>query len=145
VPKESSAPVLIGVELFARRDDSLLLGLRRSCSGAGTWALPGGHLEHGEGLAAALCREAMEELGAAVDPADLRLASVTDDVRPRAGVHYVHVSFELGGASWEPVLMEPDRCGEWRWFPLAALPEPLFAPHELIIARYRQGLLYAVD
>jgi len=144
VPKESSDPVLIGVELLARRGGSILLGLRRNCSGAGTWALPGGHLEHGEGLAAALCREAEEELGADVDPGDLRLASMTDDVQPEAGVHYVHVSFELADPPWEPQIMEPDRCGEWRWFPLGGLPEPenLFPPHEPIIAGYRQGRLY---
>jgi 8-oxo-dGTP diphosphatase len=143
MPKESSAPVLTGVELLARRGDSILLGLRQNCSGAGTWALPGGHLEHGEGLAAALCREAAEELGWNVALSDLRLAVITDDVQREAGVHYVHVSFELAGPSWEPRLMEPDRCAEWRWWPLDGLPAPLFAPHAPIIERYRKGVLYA--
>jgi 8-oxo-dGTP diphosphatase len=142
MPKESMKEVLTGVELIARRGDDILLGLRKNCSGAGTWALPGGHLEHGERLDQTLCREALEELGAVIDPAAVRLAVVTDDVQPDSGLHYVHVTFELWDPEWEPKVMEPDRCEGWRWWPLDALPGNFFAPHTPIIAGYRAGRLY---
>ena len=83
MPKLSKEPVLIGCELLIRRGDTLLLGLRgKACFGAGTWALPGGHLEFGEKLSEAAQREAKEELGVQVSAGDLRLASITDDPQP---------------------------------------------------------------
>lgn len=142
MPRETTMPTLIGVELLARRAGSILLGKRLNCAGAGMWALPGGHLEFGERLADTMCREAKEELGALITPAELRLVSVVDDVQPGSGVHYVHVSFEQTDPMWQPRVMEPDRCAEWQYFPLDGLPAGLFGPHVPIIAGYRAGRLY---
>jgi 8-oxo-dGTP diphosphatase len=64
MPKESTEPIYIGCELIIRKGDQLLLGLRsKRRFGANTWALPGGHMEHGERLIETACREAREELG----------------------------------------------------------------------------------
>jgi len=35
----------IGINVFVVRDKKLLLGKRKNVYGAGTWGLPGGHLE----------------------------------------------------------------------------------------------------
>lgn len=144
MPRETLTPTLIGVELFARKAGSILLGKRRNCSGAGTWALPGGHLEYNERLVDTMCREAKEELGAVIRPEELRLVSVVDDLQPENNLHYVHVSFELAEPAWEPQVMEPDRCEEWRYFPLDGLPGIFFAPHRAIVANYLQGHLYCL-
>jgi 8-oxo-dGTP diphosphatase len=143
MPKISQEPIFIGCELIVRQDDKVLLGLRKNCYGAGTWALPGGHLEFGERLIAAACREAMEELGATVRPGELRLVSLVDHVRPGETEQHVHVSFELRDPAWEPQVMEPDQCEEWRYFPLDALPDNFFPPHEGIVANYLLQQLYA--
>jgi len=143
MPKVSEEPVLIGCELFIRKGDKLLLGLRgKACYGAGTWALPGGHLEFGERLDEAACREIKEELGAHVSPEQLRLASLVDDIRA-GGPHYIHVSFELKNPKWKPRIMEPESCDEWRYFPLDHLPERFFPPHALIIQNYLKYTLYS--
>jgi 8-oxo-dGTP diphosphatase len=142
MPKETLTPTLIGVELFARRADSILLGKRMNCYGAGTWALPGGHLEFNERLVDAICREAREELGAILKPEELRLATVVDDLQPENNQHYVHVSFEQSDPAWEPQIMEPDRCEEWCYFPLDDLPENFFLPHTKIVAHYLGSRLY---
>jgi 8-oxo-dGTP diphosphatase len=142
MPKISEEPIFIGCELIVRRGDSVLLGLRKNTYGAGTWALPGGHMEFGERLIEAACREAMEELGAKVQPSELRLASLVDVVRPGEAEQHVHVSFELRDPVWEPRLMEPDQCEEWRYFPLDALPDNFFPPHRGIIANYQEQRLY---
>ena len=68
MPKDTPEPTLIGCEIIVRKGQSLLLGLRKNCYGAGTWGLPGGHLEFNERLVDAVCREAKEELGAIVKP-----------------------------------------------------------------------------
>lgn len=44
-------------------DERLLLVRRAHEPGAGTWAFPGGHVEHGETIAEAVTRELREETG----------------------------------------------------------------------------------
>lgn len=142
MPKESAEPIFVGCELLIRKDDSLLLGLRgKACYGAGTWALPGGHLEFGERLVDAACREALEELGATVSPEELRLISLVDGIQANKS-HHVHISFELTNPTWDPRVMEPESCDEWRYFPLSDLPQNFFAPHENIIKNYLSKNLY---
>ncbi len=144
MPKQSTEPVLIGCELLVRKGDTILLGLRgKACYGAGTWALPGGHLEFGERLVDAARREAIEELGARVAERDLQLVSIIDDCRPGSGTHYVHISFEINGPTWEPRIMEPDECDEWRYFDIHKLPKNFFEPHVAIIKNYLQKTLYS--
>jgi hypothetical protein len=38
--------------------------------------------------------------------------------------------------------MEPDRCAEWRYFPLNDLPKNFFPSHTGIVANYLHGRLY---
>ncbi len=52
---------VVGICAVARSDDGRILLVRRADTG--TWALPGGTLEWGEALAAALPREIEEETG----------------------------------------------------------------------------------
>jgi 8-oxo-dGTP diphosphatase len=144
MPKISAEPVLVGCELLIRKDGKLLLGLRgRKCFGAGTWALPGGHLEFGESLIAAACREVKEELGAEVKPGQLRLASIVDDLPLDGSPHYIHVSFEMKNPGWQPRIMEPDECDEWRYFELDNLPTNFFPPHKGIVDNYLNQKLYS--
>lgn len=136
----------IGCELIIIKDKSVLLGKRINCFGAGTWALPGGHLEFNERLVDAACREAKEELGATIDPSELTLVSVVDDFTPGGEHHHVHASFELKNPKFTPKIMEPDRCEEWRYFPLNELPFDNFFPaHRGIIDNYLQKRLYAIS
>lgn len=135
-------PIQIGCELIVRRGDRILLGLRKNVYGAGTWALPGGHLEFGERLADAACREAEEELNADVSPNQLKLISITDDLQTDHNKHYVHVTFELRDPTWEPFVAEPERCEKWQYFPLDALPENFFLPHVGIMQNYQASRQY---
>lgn len=113
--------------------DEVLLQLRGDVPFmAGWWACgAAGHVERGETLVAAAVREAGEELGIAVDPADLRLAVTTtrtcvvpDDVEERVDVF-------LTARRWlgEPRIAEPGKATELAWVPLTALPDRV-VPHE---------------
>lgn len=134
----------IGCEVFVRQGNRLLLGKRKNVTGAGTWALPGGHLEYAERLVDAACRELKEELDADVKPTDLQLISIVDGTPTLDNDnHYIHATFELRVSSFEPKLMEPDACEEWRYFELEALPhDNLFVGHKDIIENYLQKRLY---
>ncbi len=132
----------IGSEVIVRKDNKILLGKRKGAYGAGTWALPGGHVNYGERAIDALCRELKEELDAIVTREDLQLISVVDSTDHSLGSHYLHITFELK-AALEPRLMEPEECEEWRYFPIDALPEKIFPPHRDIIANYLSQTMYA--
>jgi 8-oxo-dGTP pyrophosphatase MutT (NUDIX family) len=116
-------------------DPEVLLQLRgpETTFMAGHWACgAAGHIEYAESVFTAVAREAVEELGIVVDPADLTalctlqrtLPGSDDPVEQRA-------DFFVTARRWsgEPTVQEPGKCSELRWCRLADLPEPM-VPHE---------------
>jgi 8-oxo-dGTP diphosphatase len=117
---------LVGVGAIVLREGKVLLGKRLGSHGAGSWALPGGHLEFGETVEACARREVLEECG-------LELGVVvpgpyTSDVFEEAGRHYVTLFVIAQSAAGEPQCLEPTKCAGWCWFAWGDLPRPLFAP-----------------
>ena len=81
----------------------------------GWWSLPGGVLETGETIKAAVAREALEETGLVVEP--LQFVTVFEriiaDAEGRAEYHYVLIDYICrvsGGA-----LCAGDDCASVRW------------------------------
>lgn len=103
-----------------RRPDGRVLLARRADEdyGQGNWGLPGGHVEDHETLAAAAAREAQEEVGVRIDPADLRPIGMTRyvDGDARGTDHYFVTSRWIGTP--EPV----SECDALIWADPAALP-----------------------
>lgn len=65
--------IKVGLGLYILNDrGQVLLGLRKAKHGEGTWCPPGGHLEYGESFEEGAVREAFEETGIRVNPADVR-------------------------------------------------------------------------
>jgi ADP-ribose pyrophosphatase YjhB (NUDIX family) len=82
-------------------EDGRILLLNQDTDTGRTWSLPGGKVEKGETLAAALVREMREETGIEVEPG--RLLYVCDHL-PGNGTHVVHLTFEgrrIGGTVGE--------------------------------------------
>lgn len=116
----------IGVGVLAVRDGRVLLGERRGSHGAGTWALPGGHLERGESVEACARRELAEETGLAAGATTP--GPYTMDLFESEGLQYVTLFVLATDVTGEPVVREPAKCMRWEWFQWSALPTPLFAP-----------------
>ncbi|MQW76101.1 NUDIX domain-containing protein [Nocardioides sp. dk4132] len=123
--------------VFALREgadgDEVLLQLRRGTGFMDEhWAAAAaGHVERGETAYDAARREAVEEIGVH----DLDLAFVTALQRTGGGEPIgERVDFFFTARSWRgtPRVREPERCAALRWFPLAALPEPM-VPHERVV------------
>lgn len=147
----SSAPILapstpprVGVALIACRksDGNMLIGKRKGSHGAGTYAPPGGHLEHGETFAMCALRELYEETGI-VPTAPFQLSYVSNDVMPSDEKHYVTIFMRVEVTDKEAEALkvkEPEKCEMWQWISFDALmrcyiqeliakPEvPLFLP-----------------
>ena len=136
---------LIDVHVLLLRDEKVLLTLRRDRDPRfdGRWHLPSGKLDRGESVPAAAVREAREEVGVRVDPADLRhvhTSHVTaSGVEPRLGLFFTTTRW-----TGEPVNSEPDKCSAVRWFGLDALPEDLIAYSAAGIRGYLTGTPFSV-
>jgi 8-oxo-dGTP diphosphatase len=88
-------------------------GLRKGSHGAGTLALPGGHLELLETWQDCAVREIREEMN--VELTNLQFAHVTNDIMEKEGKHYVTIFMmgRLKDDSLPPQNMEPDKCEGW--------------------------------
>lgn len=130
----------VGVGVIVMRDGLVLLGRRRGAHGAGTWALPGGHLEFGESVEACAAREVAEETGLGL--VALRPGPYASDVFDAEGKHYVTLFVVARAAPGEPELREPEKCAGWSWHRWDALPTPLFAP---LATLHRSGFVPVDD
>jgi len=111
--------VKVGVGVVVVRDNKVLLGLRQGSHGAGTWSCPGGHVEFGESIAECSRRETLEETNAELhlyaDFFDWNEKIWKDEQK-----HYITI-YSLGTIKDDPIVCEPHKCQEWRWFTAAEL------------------------
>lgn len=124
-----------------RRGDEVLL-LRRYHTGYedGKYALVAGHVEEGESILTAMVREAREEAGITLLPADLRVVQVMHRKNTGAnGPAYVDYLVEATRWQGEVYNAEPQKCDDLRWFPLSALPQNTIPYIREALAHYRQG------
>jgi len=99
------------------------------------WAAVAGHVEKDESVFEAAVREAQEEIGVAVD---------AEDLTPLCAMHRTgtgepideRVDYFFLATTWtgRPMIVEPDKCADLRWFALDDLPAPV-VPHELAVLR----------
>jgi 8-oxo-dGTP diphosphatase len=115
---------LVGVGVVFVRRGEVFLARRQGSHGEATWASAGGHLERGESLEECACREAQEELG--VEVRHLTFLCVSNIIAYER--HYLDVEFLGDIGDQEPQLAEPEAFSDYGWFPLDALPQPLFVP-----------------
>jgi 8-oxo-dGTP diphosphatase len=126
---------LLTVDGVVVEDGAVLLIRRRNPPFAGRYALPGGFVDVGETVEAAVVREVREETG--LDTVITCLLGVYSDPARDPRGHTVSVTYllrRLGGT-----LAGADDADDARFFPLAALPKLAF-DHAHILADARRVL-----
>jgi 8-oxo-dGTP diphosphatase len=133
----------VGINVIVVRDGRILLGKRKNVYGEGDWGLPGGHLEYGEDMKDAAARELEEETG--LKARHFEFHNLVNDTGGRKNKdtypeshHYLQIGFIAQGILGEPELLEPDKCFEWKWFDLDALPENVLASHKQNIELFKK-------
>ncbi|OGM50129.1 hypothetical protein ABOM_001259 [Aspergillus bombycis] len=114
-PQRRLAPK-VGIGAFVLNEEGkCLLGKRKCNPGAGTWALPGGHLQFGESFENCAEREVLEKTGLSFR--NVQFLTATNNIMECEGIHYmtVFVSGSICGEPIEPQLMEPEKCDAWEW------------------------------
>jgi 8-oxo-dGTP diphosphatase len=130
----------VTIHMFFLRGNKILL-IRRYQTGYmdGHYSVPAGHLDGNEPLRLAAVREAQEEIGVRIDPADIHFAGVfhrsEDDER---------VDFFVHVRSWdgEPVNAEPEKCDELCWTDIDDLPENSIPYIRRAIENFQAGVTF---
>ncbi|KPV58791.1 NUDIX hydrolase [Paenibacillus sp. A3] len=129
------------VYLLLVRENKLLL-LRRTNTGYedGKLSLVAGKMDGNEEVKRAAAREAWEESGVRVDPADLEVASVMHRLSDTGE----WIDFFLTVKRWEgePYNREPDKCSEMAWYPLDGLPEDMIPHVRQAVENVLAGVFY---
>ncbi|KAI9737221.1 MAG: hypothetical protein M1818_005753 [Claussenomyces sp. TS43310] len=116
-PRDMEARPYVGVGVFVFDDRGrFVTGLRtgKGSVGAGTWALPGGHLEFGESFEECATREVLEETGLNIE--DVHFLTADNNIMKKENKHYVTIFMRASVAGTkEPQVMEPEKCEAWEW------------------------------
>ncbi|QRK04850.1 NUDIX domain-containing protein [Archangium violaceum] len=111
----------------------LLLVRRRRMPEADHWGLPGGKVDFGETVEAAVIREIAEELG--VEIVIDELLCIVDQIDRAAGTHWVAPVYRADIVRGEPSNREPAALSAVGWFTLDSLPQPLTLSTRTALAR----------
>jgi len=130
--------------LLLEQDGKILIA-RRCNTGYqdGNYQVPAGHVEEGELPLEALIREAKEEIGIDLDPADIEFVHVS--YRPKHDETGDRVDFFFRAKKWsgEITNMEPHKCDDLRWVTPDELPDNVTAHVRTVIESINKNILFA--
>lgn len=133
------------VYLIFRDGDKVLL-LRRANTGYkdGKYGLVAGHMDGDELATQAMVREAKEEAGIDVDPADLRFVHVAHRLNRRtAGQERIDLFFETTKWRGDIINAEPEKCDDLSWHSISNLPTNILALVKNVLTYTSEGRVYS--
>ncbi|MBI2545705.1 NUDIX domain-containing protein [Candidatus Woesearchaeota archaeon] len=116
----------VGIGVCVVKNGKVLLGKRLRSHGIGTWCFPGGKIEFGETFEECAKRETLEETNLKIK--NVKLITVTNDIFPEEGQHWITVFVRADYDSGELKTMEPHKMQDWHWVEWDKIPKPWFLP-----------------
>ncbi|GAA3368465.1 hypothetical protein GCM10020367_06920 [Streptomyces sannanensis] len=134
---------VIGVHLYLEHQGKVLLGLRHpdAAFAGATHHFLAGHCEQ-ESAVACLIREAEEEAGLVIAPADVEFVHAVHVLDAPGTQPRMQMVFRAHRWQGEPQLREPDKCISWDWWHPQQLPEPIVPYTRAAIHGIQAGRLY---
>jgi 8-oxo-dGTP pyrophosphatase MutT (NUDIX family) len=137
---------IVDVYVLMRRSDGMILLLERANTGYADGQLcpTSGHLEEGESVASCAVREAAEEVGVDIDPADLVFTHVVHHRNPE-GQGRIGIFFTAARWTGEPVNREPHKCAGLHWADPAQPPANTVPYSAAALAAITQEMPFSLD
>ena len=131
----------VAVYLIVKNGNDLLLSLREGTGYMdGYYGLVSGHIEEGEPARYACVREAKEEANMQLNMADIKPACIMH--RITAQTEYVDMFFIAENYNGKMENMEPDKCGELKYYNINNLPENIIDYIKVGINNSLNGIFY---
>ena len=141
--------VIPAVYVLLRQGDQVLLQLRQNTGYMdGHWAVAAaGHIEVGESVTEAACRETTEELSITIRVEDLEPLCTMQRSQPVTGPTSERVDFFFQCTTWTgtPQVAEPDKAADIGWFDMTDLPRPMVAHEAALIEAVAANTLSAIE
>lgn len=147
--QQTQQQVRVGIGVLVkdpRNPRNIFAGRRKNSHGAGTIALPGGHLEMYETWEECAIREVKEETNLNIH--NVSFGHVTNDPMVTEGKHYITIfmTAEVSDDIAEPQNMEPHKCDGWlsySWDDLNRLQteKQLFGPLKHLLIEKPKAIL----
>lgn len=100
-----------------------------------------GHVDEGESMKRAMCREAYEELGIRISPDDLEFVCLIH--KNIGNGTYCNVYFKALRWEGDAIVNEPEKNEELRWFSVHELPENIVNDRKTAVENYLHGVHYS--
>jgi len=137
---------IVDIYVLLQRPDGLILLLERSGTGYADGQLcpPSGHLEAGESVVQGVIREACEEVGVRIDPADLAFSHV---IHHRNPLGQARIGFFFTTTRWqdEPANTEPHKCAGLYWADPSRPPANTVPYTAAALAAITRGAPFSLD
>ena len=128
--------------LILIKNEEILL-LRRFNTGYqdGNYGLVSGHFNGGETAKQCIIREANEEAGIEINPADLKVAHIMHRLAPDK--EYFDIYLSAGKWTGNITNMEPDKCDELKWYQIENLPNNILPEIKLALENINKSIYYS--
>ena len=100
-----------------------------------------GHVDANESMKHAMCREAKEELGIDINEEDLEFICMIH--KNSNGCVYYNGYFKANKWIGEPIVNEPTKNGELKWFDINSLPSNIVDDRVIAIENYKNNIKYS--
>ena len=100
-----------------------------------------GHVDANESMKHAMCREAKEELGININENDLEFVCMIH--KNSDGCIYYNGYFKAKKWSGEPIINEPEKNEELKWFNINSLPSNIINDRCIAIENYKNNIKYS--
>lgn len=131
----------VNAYLLLKQKNNILLSLRKNTGYCdGMWSLVAGHVEDGESATSGMIREAFEEIGIALHPAQIQVVHMMHRKTDR-----LNVDLFFDCQSWQDTIknLEPEKCEKLEFFSLDALPSNIVDYIAMALKYIREGKLYS--
>ena len=134
--------LIFAVRLIVEKDGKLLF-LHQTKQNGGGYSLVGGNVEDREFAREALAREAKEEAGISINPANLELVHVLHRHKLKKNEQSLVLYFKATAFEGDPEPLERKKFQDVVWLPINQLPDNISKATQHVLKNWMAGLIYS--